>query len=425
MPRKRIDVSPNPDEAPQIGSEGRRANGEGGKAHPWYRDGEQVGWRSSIRVDGKRVNVYGKTKQEVAQKLRQAQANARAGVQDPKRKTLTEYLDNEWLPHMRGPVSLRTWVGYEGHCRLHIIPRIGHIKLAKLVPADVQRMIDELASSPDVKPRTVLHIWRTLHNALEHAVRPLRYLAENPASKKMAGIVLPRVEEPDMAYLNLDEAKKLVALFPSHRLGPLWLTALMTGMREGELFGVRWRDVDLDQGWLTVAQTVWWHREPGEEHQTPRFKSRPKNQKARRVPLSPAVVQMLREWRRTQARERDQAGSSYAPYHLVFTQPDGQPLRHTQVLWQLRKLIEQAGVTRIGMHSLRHSAASIHIYLGANIKEVAELLGHSTTAITTKFYTHLFEDATKVAANRMDNALFGEKEPAAPVDISSRQKRSQ
>lgn len=82
-------------------------------------------------------------------------------------------------------------------------------------------------------------------------------------------------------------------------------------------------------------------------------------------------------------------------------------------------------MTRIGMHSLRHSAASIHIYLGANIKEVAELLGHTNTVITTKYYGHLFKDATKVAANRMDAAIFEKDEPAAPVDTTSRQKRSQ
>jgi integrase len=231
-----------------------------------------------------------------------------------------------------------------------------------------------------------------LHNALKQAVR-WRVLNVNPAD----AVDAPRVERKEFRSLDADEANQLLETARTDRLRALYVTALTCGMRQGELLGLRWTDLDLERGALAVRQQVM--RVGGEW----RF-SEPKTKAGRRVITMPAVaIDALREHRRQQLEERLRAGGQWRENGLVFTNRVGNPIEKQNLMRRsFWPLLDCAGLPRIRFHDLRHTAATLLLAEGLHPKVVQERLGHSTIAVTMDVYSHVGMTLQREAADTLD-----------------------
>ena len=199
--------------------------------------------------------------------------------------------------------------------------------------------------------------------------------------------------------MTFDEARHWLKSIEGDPLETLHLTAIFTGMRQGELLGLRWSDIDWDQGTITVAQTVWIHR------RQIYFEESPKNHQVRTVPIPPAVAAKLRKHRAEQKWQRRLA-QEWTDYGLVWTRDNGLPLRSEYALRHFQRTLEIAGLKRMRFHDLRHSAATLLLAMGTPIKDVAEWLGHSVQ-MTTQLYGHVIPELQKQTALKYQDKLLG------------------
>lgn len=342
-----------------------------------------------------------KTRHEAEAHLTQllAQVQAGGGI-PPTRLRLGEFLE-QWLhdyaeSHV-SPTTLRT---YQDIVRVHVIPALGHVPLSRLSPHSIQRYLSEKLREGRLSPTTLQHHYRILHEALGHAVRwgslvrnPCE-LVDNPKRRH----VEMRVLDEEQVRLFLAEAKR------SSQYYCLYLTAILTGMRQGELLGLRWKDVDFTLETVSIQQTFY---RLGKQAL---FKE-PKTQKSRRtVSLSPVLVEELRRLRNAQGDQRKRFGSAYQDNGLVFCQPNGMPLHGNNINRRdLKQILKRAGVPRIRFHDLRHSHASHLLKQGTNPKVVQERLGHSSPAFTLSVYSHVLPGMQNEAARRLEETLLGRK----------------
>lgn len=311
----------------------------------------------------------------------------------PSRQTLAQYLA-EWLEKSAKPnVKPKTYERYEALVRVHIVPRLGTVRLSKLTPRHIEEMLADLKGV--VSDGTRHHVYRVLHRALQVAVR-WKLITRNVCD----AVEPPKVDEPDMYVLSAEEADRLLKAAKGDRLYPLYLTALHTGMRLGELLGLRWQDVDLDEGVAWVRQTL---EKPG---LNPVFGT-PKNRKARIVPLSREVVAALKSLRIEQELERAHYAQDYQDYDLVFCQPNGRPIDGRSLSrWHWKKLREKAGLPEtVRFHDLRHTFVSRSLAAGANLRAVSDIVGHHDAGFTARRYAHSLHDDRKEAVEALAQYL--------------------
>lgn len=375
----------------------RRGHGEGA-IFQRESDGYWVGTVELGRTaDGKRrrKTVYARTRREVSEQMKALLAQQQQGLlQDIERITFAAFA-SRWLDHVRATRELRTWVDYEQVARIHLVPALGSTQLTRIRPIQIQTLYDETAKR--LAARTVRHHHEVLHNALNQAVE-WRLLQTNPTE----GVTPPKAKPREMKFLDFDQAKAFIKALEGDRLESLHLAAIMTGMRQGELLGLRWQDIDWQAGAATVQQTVWIYR------RQPVFKP-PKDDEVRVLPLVSVVLSRLKLHRSRQAEERSAAGAHYQDHDLVWARADGLPLRAEFVLDEMRRRLKDAGLPEIRFHDLRHSAASLLIALGVPIKEVSEILGHAGIEITVDRYGHLMPNAKRDALSKLESKLFSKR----------------
>lgn len=376
-------------------AERRRGHGEGSV----FQRADGV-WVASVDLglgpDKKRRRrvVYGKTKTEATKKLKQLIAEISQGIDvDPKRITVQEYLQR-WLGHIEPNLKRRGFRSYEAIVRLHLVPTIGHVQLAKLAPLQIQQLYADKLSA-GLSKTTVHHIHACLRAALNQAVK-WQLLQRNPTIATEP----PPMTTADPEFLSFEQAQQLMAALDGDDYAPPILLALTTGLRMGEIQGMRWTDIDWDRRTIVIQQTAWYAAGG------PVFEERPKSHKMRRVSFPSPMTAILREHRRRQVEQRMAAGPLWHDHGLVFTSRDGRPIRHDTTINRLRAALARAGLPPIRFHDLRHSTASMLIALGTPLKEVSEILGHSTITITANLYGHMLPGAEQRAADRMEAALF-------------------
>lgn len=276
----------------------RNANGDGSV---WLRkDGRWCGG-AYVRTVGQRVErryVYGRTRKEAMAKLAELQKRHSDGVAAGSTTLTVEQFLAEWLVHTAHRVRPQTVAGYENNVRLHLVPRIGSKKLARLTVRDVRIMVDDLRDS-EMSPRMVQWVHSTLRAALQHA------FAEDLVTRNVARGV--RIETPEKVTVidpfDAEEAREFLRVAQGHRLYALWVTVLMLGLRRSEVCGLHWPDVDLDKGTLRITRGL--QRTGGALQELPT-----KTRRSRRtVPLPAFVVQVLAEHRDRQAKERAAPGT--------------------------------------------------------------------------------------------------------------------
>jgi len=307
-------------------------------------DGRWVGSVSLGVVAGRRRRrvVYGATKREVQSRLHALQATVATGLQVPTdRLTVARFLA-DWLETVRSKLRPRTVESYASHVRIHIAPAIGAVPLAKFGPADVQRLLDGLTRAR-LTAQTVAHVRATLRRALDQAER-WGYVSRNVARLVDA----PRIVRSQVDPLTAGEVRRLLEATRNGRRYPLLVTVTATGLRSGELRGLRWSDVDLDAGVLQVRVQVASIRR--------RLRAcRAKTARSRRtVPLPSIGVDALREHRRRQLQERLLAGSAWRGdrWGLVFPTLAGTPYNDHTLVRRLQVDLAAAGIRRQRLHDL-------------------------------------------------------------------------
>ena len=363
----------------------RRGRGEG----TIYRrkDGRWVGMYTVHTLDGvKRRSVYGKTKAETRVRLTEAVANRDKGlVFDAGNLSVGGYLD-KWLEAIRGTVGERTWERHESIARLHVKPAIGGTKLAALNPLQVQSLYRAKSRSGVLAPGSLKRIHTTLHKALKQAVR-WQMIPRNPcdsvdAPKGYRGEIKP-LDKGQVRTL-LDAAKEA-----QPRLYALYVLGVTAGMRQGELIGLQWNDLDMEGSRLTVKRSV--------------FKGKvnaPKTARSSRtVRLAGLAVEALQE----------HAVNRRAGVPWVFSTRNGTPLDcgnfHSD---HWKPLLRRTGLPDVTFHAAtRHTCATLLLSEGVHLKLVADLLGHRSIRTTANIYSHVLPDMQGEAVKAMDSFFEG------------------
>ena len=340
--------------------------------------------------------LYGRDRREVKAKLREALDRARDGGPVRDGKATVAAFAAEWRATTLAASGRKpaTKALYSTLSRAHIESgALGAVTLDKLAPRDVEGFILELRAC-GLADSTVRTTYTVLRAVLDGAVRD-RLLASNPA----ALVKRPGIERREAQHLDRAQLAQLLAAVGGSRFRtPLALIAA-TGLRRGECLALRWADVDLDDGVLHVVATL--ARIDGQL-----LVSAPKTAKSRRVlRLSPGVVELLRAHRKVQLGERLAAGSQWQDHGLVFATEFGRPVEPRNLYRALTVAASRAGVDGVGVHTLRHSVATVMLDDGHGLKTVSEMLGHSSVAITGDIYQHVSDAAAQAAADSMASAI--------------------
>jgi integrase len=374
----------------------RRANGEGTIVR--RKDGRFHAAYYVLTPEGNRERrfVYGRTWDECHDKLIEMKSKTAQGVPlAVKTWTLDRYLIY-WLDEVAGRrLRSTTIAGYGQIVRVHLVPALGKKRVDRLTPQDVRRMLTAKRQT-GLSVRMVQYIHAVLRNALQNAVR------EELVGRNVAKLV--QVETPDYDTgkgLPLPQARALLAAVKPTRWHGIYVLALMLGLRRGELLGLRWADIDMTAGTLTVRNNL--VRAGGELRM-----QAPKTRKSRRtLPLPPPVLTALREQRTRQAADRLAAGSSWADNDLVFATALGTPIEPRNLVRQFYGVRERVGLGTVRFHDLRHTCLTLLLDLGTPPHIAQAIAGHSHIDVTMTIYAHAaMEEQTK--ALRSLGEAFGE-----------------
>jgi integrase len=362
----------------------RRGQGEGSICR--RPDGRWVavidlGWR-----DGKRARkyLYGRTRELVARKLARALTQQQQGHEFANERLTVEQFLARWLEAKRGTVRPRTWARYEELVRLHVNPKLGKRRLARLRPEQLQQCYGELQASRS--PATVLKVHRMLHSAFKLAVR-WGAMPQNTTEL----VVAPTSQRHEFDTFTAEQARSFLQAAQGDRLEALYVLAITTGLRQGELLGLRWQDVDLERRRLQLVRQL-------------------KTRQSRRAVLLPELAATaLVDHRARQAAEREQQGGCWEEHGLVFPNLVGRPLNRNNLRQRsFFPVLSRAGLPRIRFHDLRHSCATLLLGEGVHPKIVSDLLGHSQIGITLDLYSHVTPTMQAVAAGAMGRLLGGQ-----------------
>ncbi|MDQ6853872.1 MAG: site-specific integrase [Actinomycetota bacterium] len=284
----------------------------------------------------------------------------------------------EWLLSISHSVKPSTLRRYQEYVRLHATPAFGEVRLGCLSPADLELLYASKIRD-GLSPTSVLHLHSALHRALAHAQR--RGLVRTNVAKLVDA---PKPQRREMQSLSPEQARRFLSVVREDRLEALYVLAITTGMRQGELLGLRWRDVDLEGSSLRVTGSIQYVRGQGLRV------SSPKTRRSRRqVMLSSLAVDALEQRRDTQKEERARESENWVDGDFVFTSRNGKPIYATNIVNRaFPKLLGDAGLPRIRFHDLRHTAATLLLGQGVHPKIVSEMLGHTSIGITLDLYSH-------------------------------------
>lgn len=342
-------------------------------------------------ADGKRIrkDIYGKTKKAVQDELTRLQTQKLTGSLVPSdNTTMGEFLE-WWLTDAAAlTVRAKTLEWYRQVCETHIKPKLHAVKLQKLTPAHVQSLVAEM-SRAGKSPRMRQIVFAILHRSLVVAVR------QGLVSRNVADAVdRPTVPKHEIKPLNGEQAAAFLRAASGDRLEALYVLALSTGMRQGELFGLEWSDIDLKAGTLHVRRTL---VEINGEFST----NEPKTDRGRRlIELPQIAVQALWSHKASMMAE-GQAGNK-----LVFVDTDGKPLRRSNMTQRsFFPILKAAKLPQVRFHDLRHSSATLLLAAGIHPKVVQERLGHSQIGMTLDIYSHCLPSMQREAAGKLDAVL--------------------
>ena len=375
----------------------RRANGEGNIRK--RKDGRWEGRYTAGRdpESGKVIykNVLGKTQAEVKEKLARAiEDNKGLDIVKAGQYTVGQWMDVWYENYSKIKVRPSSHKTYKGYIENHIKPSIGKIPLSKLTTLEVQALYRKLLTSGRVErtesqqqpkglsAKTVRNINQVISSAMELA-KSQKLISTNPTD----GCALPKVEHQEMKTLTADQLAAFFREAKNSGVFEMYYLELATGLRRGELLGLKWDDINLDIGVIQVKRQV--ARIDGEVVEAP---LKTKNS-YRTLSIGADAIEILRE-------QRSKVADEY-----VFPSPNGGPISRDSVLHMLHRVLERAGLPKIRFHDLRHTFSTLALQNGVDIKTVSGMLGHYSAGFTLDTYDHVTTAAQKEAARTMDNLL--------------------
>jgi len=360
----------------------------------------QRSWQITLDIgsgpDGKRRRAYETvhgTKKDAQRRLHELIVSLEKGVYTPPgRLTLAEHLNN-WLEgYVKTNCSLRTQDGYESIVRNHLIPALGHVQLKQLHPQLVQGYYGKACER--LSARTVAKHHRLLSQALKYAVRQ-GYLSRNPCDL----VDPPAWKGKVMRTLTPTEVEVLLKIAEDNYYYPAIYTAVSTGIRQAELLGLRWRDIDLDFLSISVSQVLYKRRGICQ------FKEPKTSHSRRRVAMTPKLALFLRKYKADRERLCHELGRELTLDDLVFPSIEGKPLDPCVLTHNFTRIAKRAGLRGVRFHDLRHTFASLMLLRGAKPKVISEALGHSSVAFTMDVYSHIIEGMQEDAMALLDEVL--------------------
>lgn len=332
---------------------------------------------------------------------------------EPTKVTLQEWVHRTWLPLIADRVKPSTLDSYRRNLDLHVLPTMGQRQLRRLTPVMLNQLYAELLTTGNRKTgeglsaKTVSYVHTIIHKALADAV-DLGLVNANIADRAKPPRPKAR-ESKEIKSWTADELRTFLDLVEGHRLEAAWHVAAFTGMRRAEILGLRWRDLDLDSGRLSVRHTL---VSVGYEI----VKSTPKTHQARTIDLDAGTVERLRNHHGRQLEDRQEWGTDYEENDLVFCRENGSPLHPHTFSQAFERIVARSGLPKIPLHGLRHTHATVGLAIGVPAKVVTERLGHENVAFTLKQYAHVLPGMQADAARRIATAILDDEDDIEPEE---------
>lgn len=390
----------------------KRANGEG-----TIRQRQDGRWEGLYTVNYKRKSVYGKTQDEVRKKLNKVLNDIDNGIYiENTNITFGDWLD-EWLEVYAKPaVKLSTYGSYEGYIRNHIKPEIGRIKLSALRADILQKFINQklkngrcdkvkdintnklVTRKGGLSEKTIKNMYNMIHSALKQAYK--NGLVNQNVSEL---INLPKQKRNEMRVLSLDEQKALQSAVEGERLGIGIILSLFTGIRLGELLGLKFEDIDFENKTITIRRTL--NRlkvfdNPAKK--TDIIIGEPKTNKAKRtIPLQDFLIPLIKTHKTRVLTERLKVTNLYGNDSFVICNEFGKFVEPTTYQKFFKNMLKKAGIEDTNFHTLRHTFATRALESGFDVKVLADILGHADASTTLNKYAHALPDHKKTSMEKL------------------------
>lgn len=327
------------------------------------------------------------TLKQAKDRLREVEASIDRGTYLPEKKVPTfAEVAEQWLEHKKPNLRDSTWSVYEGHTRHHF-KEFNGLKVNRITTARVEKYITD-RQRHGMNILTVRKVLVSLNQIMAYAVRH-RYIDHNPVRDAERPRGQGQVEGPKIRILTHEEIKPFLEEVKGRKYKTLFMLAIMSGARQGELFGLKWSDVDWQNNQLRIQRTfnnqAWYDTKTATSNRT--------------IDLGPSMMAELRRWR---------VACPPNELNLIFPNEAGGPLNHNNVVSRyFNPALEAAGLGKVRFHDLRHTYASLLIEQGENIKYIQSQLGHSSPTVTLNVYAHLIKPVNQEAALRLENSVFG------------------
>ena len=351
-------------------------------------------WRAQVTLEGRRLSHTANTRRECQDWIRETLGQIDYGLTFASTQiTFEDYLEN-WLSSKKASIKHTTWIHYSHLAHIYIIPSIGKFKIRDLNPNRIQSLYNRLIAE-EIGIHTVRKIHTVMHSALAHAVKT-GLISRNPAS----ATIPPSIPPKEMKFFDESQIIQMLVTAKGHRWEALYHLAVTTGMRQMEILGLKWTDLDLTKQTIKVKRQL--VRPDGKAI---KFTS-PKTKFGRRnIDIGSKAVMILRGHHERQLSERNTAGEKWEEHDLVFTICTGGPIHPRNLLRNFKKLLQDAGLPEIRFHDLRHTAASLMLNHGIPLIIVSRRLGHVRPSITLDVYGHLIPTMHSEVAQLMEDLI--------------------
>ena len=357
-----------------------------------------------IMADGKQKqkSLYGKTRQEVSAKMTDLLNNLQKGlITNPTEMTLSEWLDFYMLEYKKKFVKPATYNNYTIKVKNHIKPAVGHYKLKALRQDIIQKFINGL-SDKGLAPATVEAIFKLLHNALETAVDD-GLIVRNVANR----VRLPKVPKPKIEAFTVDQQRKFEEKAKETYMGDMYIFDLCTGMRLGELLGLKWSDIDFEKDQLHIKRTIFKAKDPDNPEDSWHLDFGPPKTPAsqRTIPLHQTAIKLLADVFEQQEINKATAGAAYEDNDLVFCTKLGRPQDPINMRRTFYRICDKAGISGFSPHCLRHTFATRGVDAKVDVRVMQSFLGHANIQETVNTYTHIQTDTARSQMDLLANVV--------------------